>query len=194
MKRTALICLIIGLEVHGFSAECELFMKPSDFQLDKKLVAPSESKFFSNFGNKLQQAYISGVAKGFICENVNGAKKEACLNEYDQLSKEDTSKLDELSGTMAQTAIEAYGFQNTLYGFKTSANVPISEKHLCYLQNKYMSKVPSKEDISKKDTTMWLAQQKALNVYLEVARKVGISEDKNTIGYAFMNATLKNYH
>ena len=191
MKKAAMLGLIICLGVNGLSAECKLFMKPSDFQLDTKLIAPNESKFFSNVGNKMQRHYLFGTASGFFCAGIiadsNPEKTRACVNELYQLSEEDTFKFNKQAIAVTNNSVEADGQENMLYGFKTSANAPISEKHLCYLQKKYGDKIIPKLHFMIKEVELKTSQNKVKNQYLEIAEKVGMSEDMTTIGQAFVN-------
>lgn len=191
MRKIVLIGLIVGFGLNGFSAECTLVMKPSDFQLDQELTAQNTSKIFSKMVNKWESSNIFGYANSMFCRaivtNVDTESVRDCTNELDQLSKEDTNEFDNNSYQVSKNRADAYGIQNISYGYKTSAYAPISEKHLCYLEKKYGNKIISKENIEDAKRLIESRQRRTYKHYLEVASKIGASDDADAIGRVYLD-------
>lgn len=195
MNKIALLGLIVGFGLNGFSAECKLLMKPFDFQLDKQLVAPNESKVFSKSQNRWEQASIFGYAGTLFCGlNIgdvrnNTDKIRACSNELDELSKEHTAKFDKIIHDNNRNVVDIDHAESIFYGFKTSKYAPISEKQLCNLQKKYGYK---EENIPVANSYMTMRQNATYKHYLKVAEKVGMSEDRDTISPVHLNTNYSS--
>ena len=173
----AAILLLSGV---AYASECKLIVTPADFQLDHKLKAPNESYAFSTTGNLSFTTFIRGYAKGLFCASLarnDTDKVIACIEEIDSFIKKDSAKAKGLKFSEAMDRLD-------IDGYKTSKHVPISEAHLCSLQNKYktdqsLPRIFLLPYLEKK-------QERIRRTYLEASETLGQSEDVDAIADAMV--------
>ena len=181
----SLLCFGV-LTISASSKECELLLTPSDFQLEDELRAPNESNVFSAIGNMLYIANFRSFTQRILCGGLavgDIEKTRSCLDEVNQFIEIDSAKSN---GSRLSDIIG----RNLTDGYKRSGSSPISQQHLCSIQNKYKTKesYPRTRLLS----LLEKRQVKMRENYLEVSKTAGQSSKMDEIIDCFVQVERSN--